>query len=215
MNKREFLNDNTVVVGALLRQTRATKSTQCSTSQFFDQQICSHITDHYKPSDEPFGTDVTFVSTSNVYNNADQADFFTADEINPVTSLPYGFFSSAQTSDVTDPSFGVSFGSRPDTALDRFPVFFDSRMSREHANDLTMYLDEAGYVDEYTRVIDASLVTYNKVYELFAKITVTATLNLASQKWEIEATVDMIDVVVYSDSKEDTVRKVSETKGRI
>ena len=209
----EFQADNSVVVGALLRQTRAQQGT-CTKSTFFDQQVCT-TAGSFKVSSAPFGTDVTFDSaagsTHGLYDAATSvADFYSDDEISPDTGLPYGFFSDAQTADKVEDTALVGFGSRPPAALSRFPVFFDRRMSRAQVNFLGVYLEAGGYVDDMTRVLEVTLITYSKRLDLFGEVQVSATLNQAANRWDTKSSIDMIDVVVYSDSPIDTWRKILE-----
>jgi hypothetical protein len=152
------------------------------------------------------------VPGSPIYKDGSEAligDYYTEGELND-DGVPYGFFSEAQTDVETETGITLDFGTRPAAALNRYPVFFDRRISHARANELGVYLSAGGYVDSLTRVLEVTLVTYNRKLELFGITDVSATLNEASNSWELAYEVDMIDVVVYSDSKSDTLRKVLE-----
>jgi hypothetical protein len=133
-----FLSGNSVVVGARLSQVRASTSSTCTTSQLFSQDVCdgspSSLT--FTPSTAPFGVDVTFDPSSPLYHEDDVSKYYSADEIDEATSLPFGFFPDAQFASAApekESSF-TSFGSRPAAELSGFPVLFDRRLSRDQAN---------------------------------------------------------------------------------
>ena len=170
--ERFFTPGNMVVVGAMLTTTR-TEEGGCKASDFFEVNVCEESAF----SNDPYSYDPTFVNTSSVYNFADVTNFYNEGEMRETdvqedngTStqfLPYGFYKAGSSEkglsspDSSGMLINVAFGTRPAATPTGYPVIFDRELSRERVSFLLRNLVDGNYIDEKTRSIKASLITYN------------------------------------------------------
>ncbi|CAI6004773.1 unnamed protein product, partial [Closterium sp. NIES-65] len=114
---------------------------------------------------EPFGVNPHFLPTSAIYNSAASANMSQLDnntfgvklKFNP-QGLPYGFI-------------------YPMASLTTLPLVFDINLDYEAAMRRLHYLVDGGYIDNGTRTVDVSFITFNGETLTFVLTTVRCTLN--------------------------------------
>ncbi|CAI5512456.1 unnamed protein product [Closterium sp. Naga37s-1] len=107
------------------------------------------------PSSEPFGVNPHFLPTSPIYDSAASANMTQLDNstfgskllFNP-QGLPYGFI-------------------YPVDELQHFPLVFDINLDNDAATRRLHYLMEGGYIDNSTRSVDVTFITFNGTKPLF------------------------------------------------
>ncbi|CAI5951939.1 unnamed protein product, partial [Closterium sp. NIES-64] len=114
---------------------------------------------------EPFGVNPHFLPTSAIYDSAASANMSQLDnntfgvklKFNP-QGLPYGFI-------------------YPIASLTTLPLVFDINLDYEAAMRRLHYLVDGGYIDNGTRTVDVSFITFNGETLTFVLTTVRCTLN--------------------------------------
>ncbi|CAI5509661.1 unnamed protein product [Closterium sp. Naga37s-1] len=121
------------------------------------------------PSTKPFGVNPHFLPTSPIYDSAASANMTQLDNstfgskllFNP-QGLPYGFI-------------------YPIEGLLHFPLVFDINLDNDAATRRLHYLIEGGYIDNSTRTIDVTFITFNGEARTFVLTTVTCSVNTGGQ----------------------------------
>ncbi|CAI5998388.1 unnamed protein product [Closterium sp. NIES-64] len=116
-------------------------------------------------SREPFGVNPHFLPTSAIYDSAASANMTQLDNntfgvklrFNP-QGLPYGFI-------------------YPMESLTTLPLVFDTNLDNEVAMRRLHYLVDGSYIDNGTRSVDVSFITFNGETLTFVLTTVRCTLN--------------------------------------
>ncbi|CAI5983995.1 unnamed protein product, partial [Closterium sp. NIES-65] len=151
---------NRLLVGMVLQQERL-GTQQCSRPGLLHLAgWCSNGT-----STEPFGVNPHFLPTSAIYDSAASANITQLDnntfgfklKFNP-QGLPYGFI-------------------YPTESLTSYPLVFDINLDNEAATRRLQYLVDGSYIDNGTRSIDVSFITFNGETLTFVLTTVTCTLD--------------------------------------
>ncbi|CAI5990888.1 unnamed protein product, partial [Closterium sp. NIES-64] len=114
---------------------------------------------------EPFGVNPHFLPTSAIYNSAASANMSQLDnntfgvklKFNP-QGLPYGFI-------------------YPMASLTTLPLVFDINLDYEAAMRRLHYLVDGSYIDNGTRTVDVSFITFNGDSLTFVLTTVTCKVN--------------------------------------
>ncbi|CAI5468681.1 unnamed protein product [Closterium sp. Yama58-4] len=151
---------NRLLIGMVLQQDRW-GAKQCNGSGLLHLAgWCSNGT-----SREPFGVNPHFLPTSAIYDSAASANMSQLDNstfgvklrFNP-QGLPYGFI-------------------YPVDSLTTLPLVFDVNLDYEAAMRRLHYLVDGSYIDNGTRSVDVSFITFNGETLTFVLTTVTCTLN--------------------------------------
>ncbi|CAI5517574.1 unnamed protein product, partial [Closterium sp. Naga37s-1] len=140
---------NRLLIGLVLQQDRW-GTQQCNGSGLLHLAgWCSNGT-----STEPFGVNPHFLPTSAIYDSAASANMSQLDNntLNP-QNLPYGFI-------------------YPVDSLTVYPLVFDINLDYEAAMRRLHYLVDGSYIDNGTRTVDVSFITFNGESLTFVLTTV-------------------------------------------
>ncbi|CAI7854826.1 unnamed protein product [Closterium sp. NIES-54] len=140
---------NRLLIGLVLQQDRW-GTQQCNGSGLLHLEgWCSNGT-----SREPFGVNPHFLPTSAIYDSAASANMTQLDNstLNP-QNLPYGFI-------------------YPVDSLTAYPLVFDINLDYEAAMRRLHYLVDGSYIDNGTRTVDVSFITFNGESLTFVLTTV-------------------------------------------
>ncbi|CAI5484981.1 unnamed protein product, partial [Closterium sp. Yama58-4] len=149
-----------LLIGMMLQQDRW-GTQQCNGSDLLHLGgWCSNGT-----STEPFGVNPHFLPTSAIYDSAASANMSQLDnstfgfklKFNP-NGVPYGFI-------------------YPLESLTTYPLVFGINLDNEAATRRLQYLVDGSYIDNGTRSIDVSFITFNGETLTFVLTTVSCTLD--------------------------------------
>jgi len=143
---------------------------------FYEQSMCVEGTN---VSSAPFGIDPAFLSSSSVFSGKLHPEDVGYDDGDLTTAgVPFGFFSSAYK--IPD-RFGSDAISLEDQSASvtggdpKFRVYLDSRFGRAETLNAISYLREGYFLDNLTKTVDVSLLTFNPIKDVFALCTVSFT----------------------------------------
>ncbi|GJP79153.1 hypothetical protein CLOP_g9398 [Closterium sp. NIES-67] len=183
---------NRLLIGMVLQQDRW-GTQECSGQGLMHLAgWCSNGT-----SKEPFGVNPHFLPTSRIFDSAASANMSQLDNssfgvklrFNP-QGLPYGFI-------------------YPIESLAHFPLVFDINLDNDAATRRLEYLVEGGYIDNSTRNIQVSFITFNGEARTFVLTTVSCSVSAGGSIGVVfksqPAAMDM-----YGTSTESVVRLVLE-----
>ncbi|CAI5462638.1 unnamed protein product [Closterium sp. Yama58-4] len=183
---------NRLLIGMVLQQDRwGTK--QCNGSGLLHLAgWCSNGT-----SREPFGVNPHFLPTSAIYDSAATANITQLDNntfgvklrFNP-QGLPYGFI-------------------YPMDSLTTLPLVFDINLDYEAAMRRLQYLVDGSYIDNGTRTVDVSFITFNGDSLTFVLTTVRCTVN-AGGSMAVSFKSQPAAMAMYDASAENIARLVLE-----
>ncbi len=143
-----------------------------------------------RTSVEPFGSDPTFLRFSSVYDGKARIEELYFEHERIMTNM------SLSNKTIQVPIGGVAFyphsydplrsynGSterwqhqKPDNLIhrqdrDKFKLYFDERLTAQHANDMVQFIQDAGYIDEKTKKITVEMITFNADLDIVATIKI-------------------------------------------
>ncbi|GJP56723.1 hypothetical protein CLOM_g15776 [Closterium sp. NIES-68] len=152
---------NRLLIGMVLEQERWGTQVCSGQGVLHLAGWCSNGT-----SREPFGVNPHFLPTSAIYDSAATANMSQLDnntfgfklKFNP-QGLPYGFI-------------------YPIDSLSFYPLVFDINLDSEAAMRRLTYLVDGSYIDNGTRSIDVSFITFNGETRTFVVTTVSCTVSV-------------------------------------
>jgi hypothetical protein len=194
--KRYFIKPNQVLVGPLFTQVRTSdgkcaampKVNQDFQDYYFKSCTVADSTIGAKPIFEPFGTDPTFLQTSELYRDSNtraltQMYVFANESDGAVFSTEDGFdssrYKSIDSNEISDG--GVPYGFWPDQSsggksVKGFPIIFDININASRAAEFLAFMQDGGYMDSNTQSVTISMIVFNPEMGLFAQIQVTSAL---------------------------------------
>ncbi len=121
-----------------------------------------------------FGCDPVFLPTSSLYvDSANRAPQYEADELNPRSRTPYGFYHTGQLFDV-DPGFHV---------------LFDAALSQGNAGRVLQVLSDGFFLDGQTSKVQLVMITYHAVHNMLASLRITVDFDVGGQissSWDLQ-----------------------------
>ena len=199
--ERDFLAKNRVIGGILLTQTRAKLGSCSALPKALKNNFQGDCANDARPLYDQYGVDPTFVATSSLYRETNKAlRYYSSDELNEASELPYGFFYDGGCVDC-DARYPVK----------DFPILFDINFNVSRVSTyLTMLLD-GNYIDSYTSTVQVQIPMLS--YELGRYLLITVkfvpvavgnwnldysinVLNAKINNWELETGLDMWQCIV-------------------
>ena len=183
--ERDFLSKNRVIGGVLLTQTRANLGSCSSLPTVLKKNFKGDCANDDQPLYAQYGVDPTFVSTSSLYRETNKPlQYYSADELNEASALPYGFFYDGGCVDC-DGRFPVK----------DFPILFDVNFNVSHASTyLTMLLD-GNYIDSYTSTLLVRIPMLS--YELGRYLLISVSfVPVEVGNWNLEYQIDVLSAKI-------------------
>jgi len=203
---RYLAGKNKIVGGLLVHQVRR-KAEECNTAFPYLQKTCRGTKDI---SDDPFGVDPAFLSTSRVYDESLEIRTCCFESSWNGTCMPPecgDFYAQTYKGKSTLNARGVPYGFFAEELNGRkagFPVYFDINLSYGRAREFLDYLEEGFYLDDMTKKVTVECYTYNAQVRHFAHFHVI--FDWHDGGWiEVRPGTETLNVELY-DGRDDYVR---------
>ena len=199
--------NNRVVAGILLHTTRADVES-CGTTRF--SHLGPSCTSETNLDVAPYGVDPIFLRTSEIFDEkmrpaaAGNISSFTTSCTPPACGT---FYSNDELNDRGTP-FGF-FHEPLDGNPNGFSIFFDINKNEEQTNRMLTYIKDGFFIDDATRDLKVSTVTYNSGLGLFSYFTIMFEFN-AGGSILIDSQIQTISVENYRGNFVDNFRAACE-----
>ena len=176
---RSFLDKNFIISGVMITQTRVSfrgcPIERQLLKEFYGAQC---MNDEPLTGADPFGVDVTFVSTSSLFRSSNEvSSHYEENELN-TQGIPYAFFFDGGCIDCK-------------SEVRDFPIVFDVNLNISRMNTVITLMREGNYIDSRTATVKVQVPMVS--FELGRFILVTVSFkNSKSGNWNMDFSIDVL-----------------------